>query len=162
MQRAGKTKSVAVEDRTIYYADVYDYLTLRQSASTDATEIGRLSAYSSMYVLENKNGMAEVYALDTGETGYVNADYITPNPYAFTRAGKTEASSAITQNTRYSLLCDEYVTLRDAPSTSGVEIRKVYKNEYVYYVEAGNSEFTKVQTENGDVGYIMSKYLSTN
>lgn len=163
LKRQGNSSSSS-NSTSIYYADVYEYLTLRNAASTSATPITYLVPYTYLNVISTSNGMAYVEVIETGEKGYVNAEYITKREDGPKRAGKMSPDLFDTYSfyvgaTCY-LTCNEYVTLRDAPSTSGNEIRKVYKNELVTITELTNSEFYRVTTGTGEWGYVMAKYLA--
>ncbi|HCA04292.1 MAG TPA: hypothetical protein DEO32_00185, partial [Ruminococcaceae bacterium] len=60
----------------------------------------------------------------------------------------------------YCSLCDDYVTLRENPSTSAAEITKITKGESVVFIsEVYDSEFSKVRY-NGKTGYVMSAYFT--
>lgn len=157
MKRAGKTPSVSITDNTIYYADVYETLTLRDAASTNAREIGVLYSYAAMQIVERSGKMAYVYALDSGQTGWVNTEYIVSNINNCTRAGRSAPASSSSYNLYYADV-NEFLTLRDAPSTSGGEIVKIPRYGTMQVLEWTNSEFAYVQYGNM-YGYVMSKYL---
>ena len=55
--------------------------------------------------------------------------------------------------------CEEFVTLREEPSGSADEIKKVYLGEVVM-AEPYNSEFSYC-CYNGDFGYIKTRYLTS-
>jgi len=161
MKRAGKKPSVTISDSTIYYADVHDSLTLRASASTSASATGTLPPFAAMYVIERNGKMAYVYAVDSGMTGWVNTDYITSNPNNFTRAGRNAPASA-SAGSLYWADVNEFLTLRDAPRTSGNEITTIPRGAVVTVLEWTNSEFCYVRYETAHAtltGYVMSKYL---
>lgn len=61
---------------------------------------------------------------------------------------------------RYCTLCNDYVTLRESPSTSAKEITKVPKNDYVILESTlDDSQFMKV-SYSGQTGYVMSAYFT--
>lgn len=61
---------------------------------------------------------------------------------------------------RYCSLCNDYVTLRESPSTSAQEITKVLKNDSVVFISnLFDSQFIKVRY-NGQTGYVMSAYFT--
>ena len=155
--RAGKTPSVKVTDATIYYADVNESLTLRSAASTSASTVALLPPYTALQVIERSGKMAYVYVLDSGLSGWVNSEYITSNPNHFTRAGKVTQSGFVVGG-HYRANVNEFLTLRDAPSTTGNEITKLAKGSVMVVLEVTNSEFCYVEVH-GNKGYVMSKYL---
>lgn len=60
----------------------------------------------------------------------------------------------------YNTLCNDFVTLRDSPSTKADEICKVYKGEPVTYLDSVyDSEFMEVEY-NGEVGYVMKVFFT--
>ena len=166
MKRAGKAPSVSITDSTIYYANVSDFLTLREGASTSAKEITRLAPFTSMQIIERSGKMAYVYVLDSGLTGWVNTEYIISNINFSVGGG--QANNA-TNNNPYDIRIggyyyanvDEFLTLRESPSTSGREIRKLAPGTSLIIVDIANSEFCYVHVEMTDErGYVMSSYLS--
>lgn len=161
MQRAGKQAPVAISDVTIYYADVYDSLTLRRSASTSASALAHLAPYTPLQVISYSNGMAYVYVLDSGLSGYVNTEYIVSNINHCMRAGQVApANSGATNYSTYWADVNEFLTLRDAPRTSGNEITKLSRGTTMTVLEWTNAEFCYVQVDyTGTKGYVMSKYL---
>ena len=76
MQRAGKSQPQTSSNMTVCYANVEEFLTLRNAPSTSAEAIDYLPPYTAMYVLEWSGKMAKVVVVETGQTGYVNGDYI--------------------------------------------------------------------------------------
>ena len=162
MQRAGKKAPVTIADTTIYYADVYDSLTLRRSASTSATAIAHLAPYTPLQVISYSGKMAYVYVLDSGLSGYVNTEYVVSNINHCTRAGKTEpANNSVMSYPSYWADVNEFLTLRDAPSTSGKEITKLSRGTIMTVLEWTNAEFCYVEVDDtGARGYVMSKHLS--
>lgn len=76
MERAGKSQPQSYSSSSVYYANVDEFLTLRNAPSTSAEAIDYLPPYTAMYVLEWSGKMAKVIVVETGQTGYVNGDYI--------------------------------------------------------------------------------------
>ena len=161
--RAGKSPATSTSD-PIYYADVYDYLTLRNAASTSAGELNRLLPFTAMFVHSRTNGMAYVTVVDTGETGYVNADYITSDPNSTVRAGKNRGVSTTSHGFSVGNYCyadvNEYLTLRDAPSTSADEITRLADDTMMVILELTNDTMMKVQVvSTGEIGYVNREYV---
>ena len=159
MKRAGKAPSVSISDHTIYYADVHESLTLRDAASTNAREIAFLPPFSAVQIIERSGKMAYVYVLDSGMTGWVNTDYVVSNINHCIRAGKSAPTSHLPRD--YEADVNEFLTLRNAPSTSGGEIKKLPRGTRMSVIEWTNAEFAYVQVydEAGSTGYVMSKHL---
>ena len=161
--RAGKSQATSTSD-PIYYADVYDYLTLRNAASTSAGELNRLLPFTAMVVHSRTNGMAYVTVVDTGETGYVNTDYITSDPNSTVRAGKNRSASTTSHGFSVGNYCyadvNEYLTLRDAPSTSADEITRLPDDTMMVILELTNKKMMKVQVvSTGAIGYVNREYV---
>lgn len=163
-QRAGKSKPAASTGQ-IYYADVYDFLTLRNAASTSAGEIDRLLPFTAMRVESWSNGMAYVTVLETNQTGYVNGDYITTDPNSTKRAGKSKSPVNMTGH-GFSVgnYCfadvKEYLTLRNAPSTSAGELARLPDDTMMVILEICNEKMMKVQVvSTGQVGYVNRNYV---
>ncbi len=163
-QRAGRSQSSQPSSgATIYYADVYDYLTLRNDASTSAGEIDRLLPFTAMYVHDWANGMAYVTVVDTGQQGWVNASYITDDPNHTVRAGKSQSSSTghgFSVGNYCFADVNEYLTLRDAPSTSAGEIARLPDDTMMVILELTNDTMMQVQVvSTGQVGYVNRNYV---
>lgn len=75
--------------------------------------------------------------------------------------GQTSAATSTTQTVTTGYI-ENGVNLRSQPSTSGEVIGLVKKGSEVVVLDAPNSYFYKIQTENGVIGYISSsnKYIS--
>ena len=163
-QRAGKSKP-ASSTGPIYYADVYDFLTLRNAPSTSAGEIDRLLPFTAMRVESWTNGMAYVTVLETNQTGYVNGDYITADPNSTKRAGKSKSPVNMTGH-GFSVgnYCfadvKEYLTLRNAPSTSAGELARLPDDTMMVILEICNEKMMKVQVvSTGQVGYVNRGFV---
>ena len=55
--------------------------------------------------------------------------------------------------------CNEYITLREQPSTSGTEICKIPLGSDVYYIENAENGFVKIRY-NDQEGYSLASYLN--
>jgi len=174
MKRAGKQQPVSVAaSAPVYYVDVYDYITLRKAASTSASAITYLPPFTAVSLLERSNGMARVYVLDTGAVGWVNADYLASSVSACVRAGKSSHSGGSSRSSSsgsggtsvviggyYQANVNEFLTLREAASTSAGEIMKIPVGSWVCVLSIANADFCKVRVEStGDEGYVLTKYL---
>jgi len=162
MQRAGKQQDT-YSDLTIYYADVYETMTLRNASSTNADPIAYLAPYTAMYILEESNGMADVYVMDSGLEGWVNTEYLTSDVHSFVRAGK-RSGSGTADTYEAGQICyaavNEFLTLRNQPSTSGTEIAKLMPETEMVILEVSNAKFCRVRVSDTDqIGYVMSEYL---
>ena len=79
--RAGKSQSSSTGHGfsvgNYCFADVNEYLTLRDAPSTSAGEIARLPDDTMMVILELTNDtMMQVQVVSTGQVGYVNRNYV--------------------------------------------------------------------------------------
>ena len=164
-QRAGKSAPTTSSSDPVYYADVYDFLTLRNAPSTSAGEIDRLLPFTAMRVHSWNNGMAYVTVLETNQTGYVNGDYITTDPNSTKRAGKSPSTINMTShgfsvgNYCYADV-KEYLTLRNAPSTSAGELARLPDDTMMVILEICNEKMMKVQVvSTGQVGYVNRGFV---
>ncbi|MCD8020511.1 MAG: SH3 domain-containing protein [Clostridiales bacterium] len=96
---AEQTESASTEEEdeneNIYVADVYQSLTLRESASSDSSEIASLVPMTHLEVIEFIDGTDYAYVeVLTGDyegyKGYVNSGYITHLGDATIRIGEEE------------------------------------------------------------------------
>lgn len=161
LQRAGK-KQDTYSNMTIYYADVYETMTLRNAASTDAATVAYLEPYTAMYIIGKANGMANVHVVDSGLEGWVNPEYLSSDVNSFVRAGKSNESAADTfvKGQICYAAVNEFLTLRDAPDTSGNAITTLKTGTQMEVLEVVNDEYCQVKvSETGEMGYVMSAYL---
>lgn len=74
-------------------------------------------------------------------------------------ANNTKSENNTVSATYYVVNCDEYITLRNSPSTSAGEITKIPLGKAVGYIENAGNGFYKINY-NGAVGYALASYLS--
>lgn len=163
MQRAGKSKpeeKSSSSGGTIYYADVYDFLTLRSEASTSSSALAYIPPFGAMQSIEKSGKMIKVVVLETGMTGWVNGDYVVTDISKCKRAGKSQTSGSSSNiGDIYVVDANEWITLRESPSTKGNEIEKIPTGHFVVLLEKTTDDFWMVQAEDGNIGYVMCSYL---
>ena len=152
------------EDGPIYYPNVQNFLSLREGPSTDSARKKKIYPGTALVVLGYENGMARVRVQDTGETGYVNPDYIK----AAGSSGKKDSSGSKDSSnsdlkpgmTAYANV-KEYLSLRDGPSTSANVIRKLPDWAELTILEYPQGKMVKVRDEeSGLTGYVHTDFLS--
>ncbi|MDD4796906.1 MAG: M14 family zinc carboxypeptidase, partial [Eubacteriales bacterium] len=132
-----------------------EYLSLFETPQVQAESIGILSAGSGVQVKGTAgDGFARVYAPDLGAEGFVLLSYLTPGRIANTQAKPTPAPG--TPNL-YRVSCNQYVTLRTAPSLRAQGIEQIEKDELVE-VLGFDGLFARISY--GSLkGYVLSGYL---
>ncbi len=141
-----KTEQKPIPVNKTMYADCKISITLRESPSTNATEICQIPNGHAVFVMEYTNdSFAKVNY--NGRDGYVLRSYLS-----------SEKKTITVEKTMY-VNCNVSLTLRTGPATSYSEIHSIPVGEPVYVYEYSNSEFAKVN-HNGQDGFVMRKYLS--
>lgn len=160
---AGSTgSSASTAGDSIYYADVDEYLTLRNGASTSAGEIERLAPCASMKLIAKTNDtMWQVEVVSTGSIGYVNKDYIIPEGGTYTRINSGTTTSGEQGGTViYYANVDEYLTLRNAASTSASELARLAPKTEMKVLEHTNDTMWYVEViSTGTKGYVNKNYI---
>ena len=142
----------------VYLADVYSFLSLRNSSSTSATCIAKLSPCTELVILSNSTDNMVYVRVNggvySGYTGYVNGAYITEKGYSLKRA-------SITSSYYYVSGVKEYLPIRSIPAIDDrYLIRKLYNGDTVVLIQKTNSKFWKVKdVEHNVVGYVVADYL---
>lgn len=145
----------------IYLADVYEYLSLRTSASTSAPVKANLSPCTEMTVLSDSYDPMVYVCVNTGSyagyTGYVNENYITQKGYQLIRVNNnSNYGYYYVYNTK------EYLPIRSYPEINDAyEIGRTYNGQKVLVIEKTNDKFWLVEDVNsGIVGYVVKSYLT--
>lgn len=152
---SSSSSSSASEDTvkaTCYVANCKEWITLRTSPSTSASEITKIPLGQSMgYIGSASNGFDKVSY--NGNTGYVLSQYVSFDKPSSSSSSSSGGGSMTVVN------CKEWVTLRSSASTSASSLEHVPLGASVEYVGAADNGFTKVKY-NGKTGYILSQYLN--
>lgn len=137
--------------QTMYVVNCQEWITLRTSPSTSASEIIKIPLGAAVSYIESApDGFYKIAYM--GHTGYALASYLGNSP---------ASSSASTQSTvTYRVVnCNEWISLRKSPSTSADRYCTIPLGATVtYYSNAGNG-FLKVGYD-GYVGYALASYLT--
>ncbi len=92
-----------------------------------------------------------------GVTGYIYKDYLSTDPDAFLNSGSSSASSDSSSTTTVNAT---EVNLRKNPN-SHCKIKAVLDKGEEVTVLSHSGNWTKVQRQNGDTGYVYSMYLGS-
>ncbi|MCC8025388.1 MAG: SH3 domain-containing protein [Clostridium sp.] len=143
---------VPADYTTLYVVNCDEFITLRSSASTSASELTKIPLGSVVsYVSTAENGFYKV--IFNGKTGYALASYLSSDPYYY------ETPDTNGYPTMYVVNCDEFITLRSSDSTSASEITKIPLGAAVSYISTAGNGFYKI-IYNGNTGYALASYLS--
>ena len=145
-------------DGVIYFADVYEYLTLRTADSTSAPAIALLPAWTDMVILEyGASPMVKVQTVYSGTSmvGYVNKDYIAAQGSTAKRAGRTAPESS----TIWYADVEEFLTLRSAASTSASALGYVEPLGAMREIEWSGKMVKVVSLDSGITGWVNSDYI---
>ena len=128
-----------------WYADCNEFISLRSAPSTSASAITRILVNEEFLLL----GWVDDFALVdyNGLRGYVLSSYIQP---AETRQVQVTPS-------RWYADCNEFISLRSAPSTSASVITRILVNEE-FLLLGWVDDFALVDY-NGLRGYVLSSYI---
>lgn len=147
-QQAQQSANNDVVSKTMYVVKCNEYITLRTSASTSASEITRIPLGASVgYISGADNGFCRVRYGD--RTGYVLASYLGDEP---------EDENSV-KKAMVVINCNEFITLRTSPSTSASEITKIPLGRPVGFISEADNGFYKIMYDN-KIGYALAYYLA--
>lgn len=144
---------------TYFVANCNESITLRTEPVTSAAEIVQIPYGASVsYVETSENGFYKI--IYNGKTGYALASYLSetqPQP----KPNVTAAPKNISYTTYYVVNCDEWISLRETPSTSASRITTIPLGAAVSFIETASNGFYKI-SYNGATGYALASYLSSS
>ena len=142
VQWVPKSTRVTNTEGTLFVTNCEEWISLRSYPSTAAPVLARIPLGDQVYVLDDSDGMASFAHVNyKGTTGYALYSYLTPHA------------------TLYRVVnCNEWISLRSAPSTDAGVLRRVPLGAYVRYVKNGGNGFTYVYYD-GALGYVLNDYL---
>ena len=147
-EKALSDTSIIRPGSALYVANCNESITLRSTPETSGNEITQIPLYGTVeFVTEGPNGFYQVSY--NGRTGYALSEYLS-----------TATPEINTGITGYVVNCNESITLRTEPDTSGNEICQIPLGESVSIIK-GSGDFYLVSYR-GDVGYVLSSYISTS
>ncbi|MEG1513357.1 MAG: VanW family protein [Clostridia bacterium] len=118
-----------------------EYINLRKTASTSSKSIAQIPLDATVLVLKTGGKLHKVKY--DGLAGYVNSAYVKAVPKD--RIRKVDN-------------CNEYISLREQPSSTAKRLAKLRLGTLVLYLGDADNGFTKVQHES-QTGYALRKYL---
>ena len=152
-----------------------EFITLRTSPNTSASEITKIPLNASVYYLEPAaNNFSRVTY--NNQTGYVLSEYLTdsmPMQNSFTAAPQPaqpapaaggsdrlviDGNTLYSGDTAYVVLCDEFITLRAQPDTGAAALARIPLFDAVTFLSQVSSDFSQVRY-NGTTGYVLTRYL---
>ena len=138
---------------TLYVVNCNESITLRVSDSTNAKEIRQIPLGAAVSFMENAaNGFYKVSY--NGSTGYALASYLSVDPYDHYVASTTASTVWSGKVVR----CNEYITLRRNPSTTGEEITKIPLRAIVTVYSGADNGFYYIYYD-GFEGYALAGYI---
>ena len=131
----------------MYVVKCNEYITLRTAPSTSAEEIVKIPLGASVGFVSNaENGFYKVSY--NGKRGYALASYLSSSP----------EQSVSYDNTMRVVNCDEWISLRQSPSTNADRITTIPLGAHVDFISTASNGFYKIRY-NGYVGYALASYL---
>ncbi len=141
-----------------------EYLTLRNEPDTAAKALRRLERGAVVTVREYAGRFALVEVRDTGETGYVLSSYLVAGVQENLEGGGA-SPDAVTPDAgsgaaagQYRVQCEDFVTLRAAPSPSAKSVGRLANGDLVS-VGRFDGPFARITAKGGKKGYVLSGYL---
>lgn len=116
-------------------------------------------------VIPSKEQMSEIGGVDEPEDAeiIINAPSEEPVPEEVHSETENVPVEDCSEDPVYELCqvvhCNEYITLRTQPATTGAEICKIPLGANVYYLGYGDNGFVKVEYD-GQEGYALASYLN--
>lgn len=158
-QEAALNAAESVQYPTYYVVNCKESISLRETPDINEIAIAQIPFGAPVSVIEvGENGFYKV-AYD-GKTGYVPSSYLSTSRQEQSAQSAETPRTDMTYQTMYVVNCDEWITLRTAPSTSASEITKIPLGSSVSYVEPAENGFYKI-VYLGQTGYALASYLST-
>jgi uncharacterized protein YgiM (DUF1202 family) len=150
---ASGTSETPMYDTTMIVVNCKEWITLRESPSTSSASLRQIPLGDSVTFLGNaENGFYHVSYL--GTEGYALASYLT---LAGSSAAQNPAPAA---QILHVINCNEYITLRATPSTSGTDLAHIPLGAAVTFVANSSNGFYEV-SYNGQDGYALASYLGS-
>lgn len=148
--QSADTPSTDMTYQTMYVVNCNEWITLRTSPSTSASEITKIPLGASVSFIESApDGFYKIAYM--GQTGYALASYLSTSP-----SSNTSPSSTIYYRV---VNCDEWISLRKSPSTSADRYCTIPLGATVTYYSNAGGGFLKVGY-NGYIGYALASYLT--
>lgn len=143
IQWVPKSTRVTNTEGGLYVTNCEEWISLRSYPSTDAPVLARIPLGERVDVLDDSNGMESFAHINyKGTRGYALYAYLTPHATLFRVVN-----------------CNEWISLRSAPSTEAIALRRVPLGAYVRYVKDGGNGFTYVYYDDS-LGYVLNDYIS--
>lgn len=134
----------------------YDFLNVRDGASTQNSIIGRLKRNDKISVLSENNGWSKIDY--NGKIAYVSSRYL--SEIQKERTSSNESDKVIEHIIYKKIVNISYLNVRDGAGTNCKKIGTLRKNEDVDIYSESNG-WSKINY-NGKVAYVYSEYLSDN
>lgn len=158
------TETEQKEKGPIYYADVYEYLTLRDGPTTTSNSIALLVPKQPMYVIDKTTDQMweiETIGIQTLR-GFVEKDYLMPEGGTYQRSGQEKPTEKqAVDNTIYYAKVKNSLVLRKTASTSGKAIGYVGPMTAMRVLEKQDKMWYVFILESGKTGWVNSDFLTT-
>jgi uncharacterized protein YgiM (DUF1202 family) len=138
---------------TYFVANCRESITLRPGPSVDSGEITQIPLGQAVgFIEEAANGFYKINF--DGQVGYALATYLSAERPAANPPSQTNNGCL-----GWVVKCNEWITLRSAPSTSADEVLRIPLGaRLICYGDAGNG-FIKVEYK-GRYGYVLKEYVA--
>lgn len=148
-QNAVQTSSNTNVVATYYVVNCKQSITLRTAPSTTASEITQIPLGQAVGYIENAgNGFYKINY--DGRIGYSLAAYLS--------SSNSNTSSVHSGGIAQVVNCNEWITLRATPSTSGAELAHIPLGAYVTYISKADNGFYCIEYQ-GQRGYALQSYI---
>lgn len=137
-------------DASAITAKTTDYLNLRQGAGTNTRVILTLGRNVSVTILDNTNSQWARVRTSNGTTGYCFKQYLSTSGSSQSSGSSSSQSTAVTTVS---------LNMRTGPSLSSGIIAILSRGSSLKVIDNSNSQWTKVQTQNGKQGWCYKSYL---
>jgi cell wall-associated NlpC family hydrolase len=135
-----------------------DTTNMRSGPGTDYDKVGELPAGTSVQLLAQANGWYQA-RLDNGRIAWITAELLDLTPQV-TEAIPPAASIPAPPPARVGLVAQEGLNLRDGPGTAYVGMTKLSSGSQLDLL-ARYDDWFQVQTSAGQVGWVLSQFLTT-
>lgn len=163
-----KTGNKPDTQNPIITAKTKDYLNMREGPGLNYKVIVTVTKGASLKVLDNSNSQWAKVQSESGKQGYCSKEYLditVSNPDTKSVENNTPpAAKPPNEDTETNTIVGATVTadllrFRESPSLTARIITNLPKNTGLKVLDTSNPEWTKVQTSNGQTGYVSTQYI---
>lgn len=134
---------------------IAEALNMRTGPGINYSKLGTIQKDSTVTILEKSKGWVKIKA-SSGKIAWVSGQYLKAS-------SNIEESDSSYSNTESGYMAyvsvSSSLNVRSSASTSSSVITSLKNNTRVQVIEKSNNGWTKIKTDNGQIGWVSSKYI---